>query len=69
MHIHIEQHIIALVGTNAWEADRVDIRSILQWLVENVKSPAAGQSTFTSSLPTRNRSVDWRSRIERIIKL
>lgn len=40
MHIHIEQHIIALVETNAVEADRVDIRRILQWLVANVKSDA-----------------------------
>ncbi len=38
MHIHIEQHIVALVETNAWEADRVDIGRILQWLVEIVKS-------------------------------
>ena len=38
MHIHIEQHIIALAETNAWEADRVDIRRILQWLVAIVKS-------------------------------
>jgi hypothetical protein len=40
MHIHIEQHIIALVGTNAREADRVDIGSILHLLPADVKSPA-----------------------------
>lgn len=38
MHIHIEQHIMALVVTNAVEADRVDIGRILQWLAANVKS-------------------------------
>lgn len=32
MHIHIEQHIIALVVTNAVEADRVDIGEKFLWL-------------------------------------
>jgi hypothetical protein len=44
MHIHIEQHITALVVTNAAEAERVDIGRILQWLAANVKSdPACGE--------------------------
>ena len=40
MHIHIEQHIMALVGTNAREADRVDIGSILHLLSAVVKFAA-----------------------------
>jgi hypothetical protein len=61
MHIHIEQHIMALVVTNAVEAERVDIARILQWLELNVKfqqkiltnSPDGGEhdvegSTFVS---------------------
>ncbi len=33
---------MALVVTNAVEAERVDIGRILQWLVTNVKSNSAG---------------------------
>ncbi len=60
MHIDIEQHIIALVETNAWEADRVDIRRILQWLVAIVKSDdlsfAAG---FALSRDSIAQVLDW----------
>ncbi|MEN9953417.1 MAG: hypothetical protein RL028_19 [Actinomycetota bacterium] len=49
MHMHIEQHIIALVETNALEEARVDIRRILQSFLGNVKLGKAGVAANLSA--------------------